>query len=99
VTNDGPGVTDIPLTFRAELVGDVPLDINQYVYVFEDRMYPRHRQEIISGTSANFTVTYNSNEVSPGKYTMKIQVFSYIWGFKGWVVAEADNRFSLQSNY
>ncbi len=97
VENDGPAVLDIPITFRAQLSGDVPMDVNQFVYVFEDEVYPRHREELLSGRVVNYTITYYSNQTSTGVYFMKVQVFAYIWGFKGWLVAENMNKFVLQS--
>jgi hypothetical protein len=98
VENDGPGVLDIPITFKAQLLGEAPIDVNQFIYVFEDEVYPRHREELLSGRVVNYTITYYSNQTLSGVYFMKVQVFSYIWGFKGWLVAEDRNQFSLQSS-
>ncbi|CAG2109530.1 unnamed protein product [Medioppia subpectinata] len=97
VWSDGPGVLDIPMTMNARLSGQMPIEVNQFVYVFEDiGLSPRHRYETISGRETNYTVVYQSNETISGTYTMIVQVFVYIWGFKGWLIAEDRHKFVLQ---
>ncbi|CAG2120109.1 unnamed protein product, partial [Medioppia subpectinata] len=34
VWSDGPGVLDIPMTMNARLSGQMPIEVNQFVYVF-----------------------------------------------------------------
>ncbi|XP_054159419.1 uncharacterized protein LOC128957643 [Oppia nitens] len=99
VSDDGPGVLDIPITFTAKLIGgDTPIDMQDYGYVFEAReVYPPHRQEVRGKHEVNYTIDYKSSETSEGLYTMKVQVFIYIWGIKGWLIAEDIHQFKLQN--
>lgn len=95
VSDDGPAVTDIPITFTAVVVGDVALDVNQFVYQFDDSsVSPSPVREINAGRTVNLTVTYGS-KTSPGEYYMKVQVFAYIWGVKAWEVATQRHKFRI----
>ena len=96
VSADGPGILDLPITFSAKLIGDVSVGSETFWYEFEDRgIYPRHRQEVVSGRDANFTTTYS--QVSVGEYVMRVQVFVDVFGWKGWLIADTEYKFKLQS--
>lgn len=89
---------DTPITFTATLDGPVSLGVDDFIYVFEVRnTYPRDRTEVQCTRNCTVTKTFAERDYSSGHYIMDVRVYTVIWGYKGWLIAETEDKFELES--
>ena len=96
ITDDGPGVVDIPMTFTVQLPPSA-LTPDSFSYEFQET----HSKTIYEMKSSEKTVSksmiFSSDKFPEGKYNMIVTVYVVIADLKLWQQDKGTHQFKLNS--